>query len=53
MSDHAEAVIRARGLTKTYGSVIALDGLDLEVARGRSSACSDRTGPARRRPCRS
>jgi ABC-type Na+ transport system ATPase subunit NatA len=34
MSDHAEAVIRARGLTKTYGSVIALDGLDLEVAEG-------------------
>ena len=28
------AVIRARGLVKRYGSVTALDGIDLEVAQG-------------------
>ncbi len=30
----AQAVIRTEGLTKTFGSVRALDGLDLEVAPG-------------------
>ena len=29
-----EPVIRARGLTKTYGDVVALDHLDLDVAEG-------------------
>src|SRR6266542_3677208 len=29
-----DAVIRTEGLTKRYGSVLALDSLDLEVARG-------------------
>jgi len=27
-------VIEARGLSKSYGKVVALDGLDLEVAAG-------------------
>src|SRR5215470_8406468 len=27
--------IQARGLRKTYGSVVALDGVDLDVASGR------------------
>lgn len=30
----ARAVIRTQGLTKTFGRVRALDGLDLEVAPG-------------------
>ena len=30
----AQPVIRTEGLTKTFGPVRALDGLDLEVARG-------------------
>ena len=29
-----DAVIRARGLVKRYGTVTALDGIDLDVARG-------------------
>jgi ABC-2 type transport system ATP-binding protein len=28
-----DAVIRARGLSKTYGKIVALDGLDLDVQR--------------------
>src|SRR4051794_41763058 len=31
---HDKPAIRARGLTKRYGSVIALDGLDLDVPAG-------------------
>jgi ABC-2 type transport system ATP-binding protein len=30
----ASAAIRARGITKTFGDVVALDGVDLDVARG-------------------
>jgi len=30
----AEAALRCRGLVKRYGSVVAVNGLDLEVARG-------------------
>ncbi len=38
-SDHAEdmaqeLVIEARGLRKSYGSVVAVDGIDLEMSRG-------------------
>src|SRR2546423_15639067 len=32
MSD--ESAIRVRGLRKTYGSFVAVEGLDLDVARG-------------------
>ncbi|MGH8972817.1 MAG: ATP-binding cassette domain-containing protein [Acidimicrobiia bacterium] len=34
MSGHREAVIEARGLTKRFGALVAVDGLDLEVRRG-------------------
>ena len=30
----AEAIVATAGLTKRYGPVVALDGLDLEVPRG-------------------
>jgi ABC-2 type transport system ATP-binding protein len=30
----SDLMVRARGLRKTYGDVVALDGLDLDVARG-------------------
>ena len=46
----AEPAIRARGLTKRYGSIVALDGLDLDVPRGlRVRPAGARTAPARRR----
>jgi ABC-2 type transport system ATP-binding protein len=35
MSDTIEPVIRTRGLTKRFGRRTAVDGLDLEVGRGR------------------
>ncbi|MFF5535898.1 ABC transporter ATP-binding protein [Streptomyces cinerochromogenes] len=31
----SQLAIRARGITKCFGDVVALDGVDLEVARGR------------------
>jgi len=31
-----EPLIRARGLTKTYGDFIAVDGIDFDVAKGES-----------------
>jgi ABC-2 type transport system ATP-binding protein len=31
---HADTSVRARGLVKTYGDVVALDGLDLDVEGG-------------------
>jgi len=39
--------VRTEGLSKRYGSVLALDGLDLEVAEGESWATSVPTGRAR------
>ena len=39
-------VIAVEGLTKTFGSTRALDGLDLSVARGRCTASSAPTAPA-------
>jgi len=30
----SEPVLRATGLVKTYGHVVALDGVDLELHRG-------------------
>jgi len=44
-----EIVIRAQGLTKRYGTTIAVDHIDLDVRAGRSSASWGRTDPARRR----
>ena len=41
--------IRTQDLTKRYGELTAVDGLDLEVRPARSSACSVPTAPARRR----
>jgi ABC-2 type transport system ATP-binding protein len=32
--DHGEVAIRARGLTKRFGTIVALDGLDLDVPAG-------------------
>ena len=32
----SDVLIRARGLTKTYGDITAVDGIDIEVARGES-----------------
>ena len=31
-----EPLIRARGLTKTYGDFVAVDGIDFDVAKGES-----------------
>ena len=45
--------MQVRGLVKTYGAHRAVDGIDLDVGRARSSPCSDRTAPARPRRSRS
>jgi hypothetical protein len=42
--------LRAAGLTKRYGRVVALDGLDLEVGTGEVMPSSGRTARARPRP---
>jgi ABC-type multidrug transport system fused ATPase/permease subunit len=47
----ADPVIRVEDLHKAYGETRAVDGVSFEVAPGRSSACSGRTAPARRRRC--
>ena len=49
----ADPVIRVRDLTKAYGDVHAVDGIDFDVAQARSSVCSGRTARARPRPSRS
>ncbi len=36
--DKVENAIELRGITKTFGSVVANDHIDLDVRRGRSSA---------------
>ena len=43
-------VIRIERLRKTYGPLVAVDDLDLEIAPGTSSASSAATAPARPRP---
>jgi hypothetical protein len=35
--------LTARGLRKTFGDTVALDGVDLSVTPGTISRCSDRT----------
>ena len=37
-----------RGLTKRFPGVVAVDGVDLDIAPARSSRCSVRTAPASR-----
>ncbi len=39
-----EAILHARGLVKTFGGVVALNGLDLEVGRGEVMALVGRNG---------
>ena len=48
MSD--EPAVDVHGLTKTFGTVTALDGLDLTVPVGQVVASSARTAPASPRP---
>lgn len=36
--DEADAAIRIRGLRKAYGGVVAVDGIDLDIARGETFA---------------
>ncbi len=38
MKEVAERVVRLQGLTKTYGAVRAVDGIDLEIRRGEAVA---------------
>ena len=40
--------LRVANLRKTYKDVVAVDGIDLDVALASASACSARTAPARR-----
>ena len=47
------SAIVATGLCKSYGKQTVLDGIDLDIAAGTVFARSDRTGPARPRPCTS
>ena len=49
----AASAIECHGLTKRYGSVVALDGLDLEVPAGSDSGSWVRMAPARRPRCAS
>src|SRR5215469_8724542 len=37
-SDNAEAIVRLQGIAKTYGSVTAVAGIDLEIRRGETIA---------------
>ena len=49
----ADAVVNVVNLTKKYGDVTVLDGLNLRVERGRRLPCSGPTAPEKRRPSRS
>ncbi|MEU6534740.1 ABC transporter ATP-binding protein [Streptomyces sp. NPDC047000] len=40
----AALAVRARGITKFFGDVVALDGVDLEVARGQIHGLAGRNG---------
>ena len=46
-----QPAIALRGVVKRFGEITAVAGLDLEVAPGICSACSDPTAPASRRRC--
>ena len=41
--------ISLTGVTKTFGSTVAVDDLDLAVPRARCTVSSDRTAPEKRR----
>jgi len=45
------AAIELREASRAFGSVIALDGVSLEIARASSSRCSGPPAPARRPAC--
>src|SRR5215471_17310937 len=38
MAERTERVVQMRGVTKTFGSVRAVDGLDMEIRRGETVA---------------
>jgi hypothetical protein len=46
-SDGPHTAVRARGLSKRYGTTVALDGLDLTVARGEVYGCLGPNGAGR------
>ena len=43
--------VETHDLTKRYGDIVALDGLNLKVRRGEIYGFVGRTAPARRRQC--
>jgi ABC-type transporter Mla maintaining outer membrane lipid asymmetry ATPase subunit MlaF len=45
-----EIMISARGLTKTFGELRAVDAIDFDVRRGKPSDSSAPTAPANRLP---
>ena len=46
MQDRAEFAIQARGLTRRFGALVAVNNVDLDVPSGRSMDSSDLTAPA-------
>jgi len=44
----ARPAVRVTGLRKAFGDKVVLDGIDLEIAEGACSPCSDPTEPAGR-----
>ena len=49
MTARIPLAIEATGLVKSFGETRAVDGVDLAVRTARSTACSARTAPERRR----
>ena len=45
----AEYAIEMRGITKTFGSVVANKDVNLTLRKGRSWLCWGKTGPVRQR----
>jgi len=46
-----ELVITARGLTKTYGDFVAVDGIDFQVSRGEAFGLLGPTEPVNQPRC--
>jgi ABC-2 type transport system ATP-binding protein len=40
-----QLAVRAEGLTKRYGALTAVDGIDISVAEGEISGCFDPNAP--------